>query len=175
MKKLTQLLNLSSDDELFAYITSSFKEKITRWDYFVNWPKVINNVELFEKELNVLNYLIGKDDIEKEAIDLFKEYPNAIKAIPSLLAVREGSIDILIDSKNFEYKHINFNKVDYTLEEIEIIANCLNETGIGELLKNKQIKNLVDYTTGVEVGLDSNGRKNRGGTMMENIVETMGG
>jgi type II restriction enzyme len=171
MKKLTQLLNLSSDDELFAYITSSFKEKITRWDYFVNWPKVIMNVTTFEKELNLLNYLIGKEDIEKEAIELFKQYPNAIKAIPTLLAVREGSIDILIDSKKFEYKHIDFNQLDYTLEEIEVIANCLIETGIGELLKNKQIKNLVDYATGVEVGLDSNGRKNRGGTLMEALVQ----
>jgi type II restriction enzyme len=46
------------------------------------------------------------------------------------------------------------------------------KTGLGDLVKDKKIKNLVDYVTGVEVGLDSNGRKNRGGTMMENIVET---
>jgi type II restriction enzyme len=171
MKKLTRLLNLQSDDALFEYISSTFKEKITRWDYFVNWEKVLRNVTIFEKELNLLNYLIGKEDIEKEAIELFKQYPDAIKAIPTLLAVREGSIDILIESKNFEYMHINFNQKDYTLEEIKVVANCLVETGIGELLKNKQIKNLVDYATGVEVGLDSNGRKNRGGTLMESLVE----
>ena len=43
---------------------------------------------------------------------------------------------------------------------------------MGDLLTNKSIKNLVDYVTGVEVGLDSNGRKNRGGSLMESIVET---
>ena len=46
------------------------------------------------------------------------------------------------------------------------------QSGLGDLVKDKRVKNLVDYVTGVEVGLDSNGRKNRGGTMMENIVET---
>ena len=45
------------------------------------------------------------------------------------------------------------------------------KSGFGELLKDKKIKNLVDYATGVEVGLDSNGRKNRGGSLMELLVE----
>jgi type II restriction enzyme len=71
MNKLCNLLKLKSEDELFVKITQSFKEKITRWDYFVNWEKVIINVKMFEKELNILNYLIGKDNLEKEAFDLF--------------------------------------------------------------------------------------------------------
>ena len=108
MNKLCNLLKLKSEDELFVKITQSFKEKITRWDYFVNWEKVIINVKMFEKELNILNYLIGKDNLEKEAFDLLKKYPDAIKAIPTLLAVREGAIDVLIDSKNFKYKNLNF-------------------------------------------------------------------
>ena len=62
MKKLCNLLNLQNEDLLFDKITQSFKEKITRWDYFVNWEKVIINVKMFEKELNILNYLIGKDN-----------------------------------------------------------------------------------------------------------------
>nr|WP_275542180.1 DpnII family type II restriction endonuclease [Helicobacter sp. 12S02634-8] len=33
------------------------------------------------------------------------------------------------------------------------------------------MSNLVDYATGVETGLDSNARKNRGGHLMENLVE----
>lgn len=35
-----------------------------------------------------------------------------------------------------------------------------------------EVNNLVDYATGVETGLDSNGRKNRGGHLMENLVES---
>lgn len=171
MDKLCKLLKMRSEDELFVKITQSFKEKITRWDYFVNWEKVIINVKMFEKELNILNYLIGKDNLEKEAFDLFKKYPDAIKAIPTLLAVREGAIDVLIDSKNFKYKNLNFFQFEYTDSEINDIVEFVIKTGFGDLILNKQIKNFVDYATGVEVGLDSNGRKNRGGTLMESLVE----
>lgn len=171
MNKLCKLLKLKSDDELFEKITKSFKEKITRWDYFVNWDKVIINVKLFEKELNLLNYLIGKENLEKEAFDLLKKYPEAIKAIPTLLAVREMSVDILIDSKNFKYKHIDFFQKEYSDAEIKDIVEFLIKTGLGKLVSDKSIKNFVDYATGVEVGLDSNGRKNRGGTLMEGLVE----
>lgn len=171
MNKLCSLLNLKSEDELFVKITQSFKEKITRWDYFVNWQKVIINVKMFEKELNILNYLIGKDNLEKEAFDLFKQYPDAIKAIPTLLAVREGVIDVLIDSKDFKYKNLNFFQPEYTDLEIHDIVEFVIKSGFGDLILNGQIKNFVDYATGVEVGLDSNGRKNRGGTLMENLVE----
>ena len=47
----------------------------------------------------------------------------------------------------------------------------MRETGLFDLLENHIISNLIDYATGVETGLDSNGRKNRGGHLMENLVE----
>ncbi len=47
----------------------------------------------------------------------------------------------------------------------------MRETGLFDLLQNHIINNLVDYVTGVETGLDSNGRKNRGGHLMEDLVE----
>lgn len=171
MNKLCKLLNLENEDVLFDKITQSFKEKITRWDYFVNWQKVIINVQLFEKEFNLLNYLIGKSNLQKEAFELIKKYPETIKAIPTLLAVREGVVDILIDAKEFQYKNIDFFQDNFTDDDIRDVVNFIINTGLGELIKNKQIKNFVDYVTGVEVGLDSNGRKNRGGVLMESLVE----
>jgi type II restriction enzyme len=171
MNKLSKLLKLKSDDELFDKITHSFKEKITQWDYFVNWPKVHVNISKIEKELNILNFLIGKDNIELEAYKLIKEYPKVIKAFPTLIAVRENSIDILNDTKNFIYKNYSFNKKTLTDEECKDLASFVVHSGIGDILKDKKVKNLVDYATGVEVGLDSNGRKNRGGTLMESLIE----
>ena len=109
MNKLCKLLNFKNDDELFESITQSFKEKITKWDYFVNWLKVFENIKPIEIELNLLNVLIGKDDIEKEAYLLIKQYPQVVKAFPTLIAVRENSIDILTDTKNFIYK--NYSKL----------------------------------------------------------------
>lgn len=171
MNKLCNLLKLQNEDLLFEKITQSFKEKITKWDYFVNWQKVFGNIEPIEKELNLLNFLIGKEDIETEAYKLIKQYPQVIKAFPTLIAVREKSIDILVDTKNFIYKNYSFKKGELTDQECKDLAYFIMNSGIGEILKDKKVKNLVDYATGVEVGLDSNGRKNRGGTLMENLVE----
>lgn len=170
MKKLCQLLN-KTEDELFNEISSSFKNKITQWSYFINWQKVLQNIEPIEKELNLLNYLIGKKDLHKETVDLLLKYPNTIKAIPLLLAIRDKSLEVLIDTRNFIYREFDFSKKEYSKDEIKAFADFILKSGLGELLKDKKIKNLVDYATGVEVGLDSNGRKNRGGALMENLVE----
>ena len=47
----------------------------------------------------------------------------------------------------------------------------MRKTGLFELLSKHLLNNLYDYVTGVETGLDSNGRKNRGGHQFENLVE----
>lgn len=173
MNKLCQLLNLESDDILFAQITSSFKEKgILLWDYFVNWEKVHKNIKPIEKELNLLNVLIGKEDVESEVYNLIKEYPQVIKAFPFLIAFRDTKVSMLSDVTEFLYKDYDFKHRVITDEDCKDLTAFFMQSGLGDLVKDKRVKNLVDYVTGVEVGLDSNGRKNRGGTMMENIVET---
>lgn len=171
MKKLCQLLDISDDDTLFKYITSTFKEKITQWDYFVNWKKVFENIAPIEKELNLLNVLIGKEDIEGEVFKLIKEYPQVIKAFPTLIAIREQSIDVLIETENFIYKNHSFQHRLLTDGDCKDLTEFMMKSGLGSLFKDKKIKSLVDYATGVEVGLDSNGRKNRGGTLMETLTE----
>src|SRR5690606_38542712 len=126
----------------FELITSSFKEKITQWDYFVNWEKVLANIEPLEKELNLLNSLIGKENIEKEAYALIKEYPQVIKAFPTLIAIRENSIDVLIDSKKFIYQNYSFQNRQLKDAEIKELARFVKLSGIGKLLQDRKIKNL---------------------------------
>lgn len=171
MKPLCKILQLANDDELFTFINSSFKEKITQWDYFVNWEKVLKNIQSIEKELNLLNYLIGKDNLREEAYKLIAEYPNVIKTFPILLAIRENSLMVLVDTKKFLYQKYNFHTGNLTSSEISGYVDFLVNSGIGELIQDRKIKNIVDYVMGVEVGLDSNARKNRGGQLMETLVE----
>ena len=171
MKSLCKFNNVSTDDELFELISTSFKEKITQWNYFVNWKKVLENINPIEKELNLLNFLIGKENIKEEIISLISEYPNVITAFPLLLAIRENSLEVLIDTKKFIYQKFDFTQRDLSQDEILSLAEFLISSGFGDIIKNKRIKNIVDYATGVEVGLDSNGRKNRGGKLMEALVE----
>jgi type II restriction enzyme len=173
MNKLCQLLKLESDDILFTQITSSFKEKgILLWDYFVNWEKVHKNIKPIEKELNLLNVLIGKENIEQEVYELIKEYPQVVKAFPFLIAFRDTKVSMLSDVTEFLYKDYDFKHRVISDEDCADLTTFFMQSGLGSLVRDEKIKNLVDYVTGVEVGLDSNGRKNRGGTMMENIVET---
>ena len=67
--------------------------------------KSITNIEPIEKELNLLNYLIGKQDLYNETVDLLLKYPETIKAIPLLLAIREKSLEVLIDTRKFIYRN----------------------------------------------------------------------
>lgn len=123
-----------------------------------------------------MNYLIGKDNFDDEFRFLLKENPNIVKVIPALV-VRNGSnakkFKILVDYKNKKlvYEDYDFSKKEISDDDIEKYLRFVAETGLKNLITNKKIKNLVDYVIGVEAGLDSNGRKNRGGRAMENIVE----
>lgn len=150
----------------FNHLVSTFRSSIKTWDYFVNWNKVFTNSASFEIALNKLNYLLGKDDLQGEFYRLYESNPDIAKALPVLLAVRENNLEI-------------YNKTSKELESYDFSGEggdvnkyfaFLDKSGLVKLFQRDGIKNLVDYVIGVEVGLDSNGRKNRGGTLMEEIV-----
>lgn len=162
-----KLLNCNNDDEVFNYLIRTLKETIKSWDYFVNWKKVIHNYREAEIALNLLNTLVGKENIEQEALLLLREYPNIIGVVPALLAERETKISLLTTPNNFVAKNFDFSKPMPAEEGLLF----LKQSGFLELVANRNIKSIPDYFIGVEVGLDSNGRKNRSGTSMENLVE----
>lgn len=143
----------------------TFKSSICDYSYYVNFEKIYGNVDSIKVELNIFNSLIGSKNIENDFEQLVAEYPKVLKCIPILLAVR-GSEIYAIDGDG-EYL-FNFKKMNYFVDEYKMF---MRKTGLFDLISNRIINNLVDYVTGVEVGLDSNGRKNRGGHLMENLVE----
>ncbi len=149
----------------FEDIIINLKGSIATYDYYVDFEKVYKNVNQVEMQLNLLNYLIGKQNIEEEFIKLVMEYPNIIEVIPILLAIRTGEIQIIDDEIiSYNFKKMNKNVDDY--------IKLLRESGLLKLLQNRKIKNLIDYVIGVEVGLDTNARKNRMGHLMESVVES---
>ena len=162
------------EEEVFGYFMENIRTSIKTWDYFVNWDKVNNGVEKVKIELNILNSLIGANDLKKEFISLIQEYPKVIRVFPILLAVREDKLEILKDYQNLNLNYdifdFNTNK-DIDEKEAKNYFSFVRRSGLIGLFENKKIKNFVDYVFGAEVGLDSNGRKNRGGTLMENVVE----
>ena len=144
---------------------STMRDSIATWRYYTDFEKVYSNVESIKVELNILNSLIGSRNIESEFKQLLKDYPKTLKVVPILLAKREKEIKITDAEGEFLF---NFNKPNYTIEEY---TKFMRETGLFDLLEKHIINNLVDYVTGVEVGMDTNGRKNRTGDAMEDLVE----
>ena len=143
-----------------------FKSSICDYDYYVDFEKVYGKVDSIKVELNILNSLVGSRNIDADFSKLVIDYPQVLKCIPILLAVR-GREMYAIDGDG-EYL-FNFAKPNYGIEEYRMF---MRKTGLFKLISERIINNLVDYVTGVEVGLDSNGRKNRGGHLMENLVES---
>lgn len=160
-------INCKNEDEVFEYLIANLKETIKSWDYFVNWHKVCKNYHEAEISLNLLNTLIGKPDIEMTAEKLLNAYPNITKIIPALLAERDKKISLLTDKKKFDIARFDFTKPISAKDG----AKFLKESGFLALVSDRTIKSIPDYFLGVEVGLDSNGRKNRSGTSMETLTE----
>lgn len=149
----------------------TFTDSIANYKYYIDFEKVHRNVDLIKVELNILNSLIGSKNIEEDFEKLLRKYPEILKCIPLLLAVRANEIYCQDENGGHLFKfdfakyppnsHVHYEKYKY----------FMRETGLFDLLQNHIINNLFDYATGVETGLDSNGRKNRGGHLMEDVVE----
>lgn len=171
-----KMLNYSSPDDVFNHFMTTLKPSTMVWTYFVNWEKVFESVKEVEVGLNVLNYLIGKADFDREFRFLLKKHPEVAKVLPALV-VRDGGgtkhFKILVDykQKRLVYEDYDFSKATITDADIDNYLRFVTETGFKNLVVSQKIKNLVDYMIGVEAGLDSNARKNRGGIIMESIVE----
>lgn len=149
----------------FSKWLSNFRPSIADFSYYTDFNKVYENVNSMKIELNILNSLIGSKNIELDFENLVSKYPEILKCIPILLAVREKEI---YAGKQGNVDLYSFNFPKNTIDEYKTF---LRETGLFDLLSNHIINNLFDYVTGVETGLDSNGRKNRGGHQMEDLVE----
>ena len=145
---------------------SGFRESIADYGYYINFEKVHRNVDNIKVELNILNSLIGSKNIEQDFENLVNKYPEVLKCIPLLLAVRANEIYAIDSEGEFTY---NFKKPNLSVEQYKVF---MRKTGLFDLMQNHIVNNLVDYVSGVEVGLDSNARKNRGGHLMEDLVES---
>ena len=150
----------------FTTWLATMTDTVADWTYYTDFQKVYSNVDKIKVPLNIFNSLIGSKNIKEDFLKLYAQYPEILTVVPILIAKRLKDIVIVKDPvKDF---YFDFRKQDYTPEEY---AMFLEKSGIFNLLEKHIISNLVDYVTGVEVGMDTNGRKNRTGHSMENIVQ----
>ena len=152
--------------EQFKTFLSQLSETNATLDYFVDFQKAIGNVRKIALKLNQLNYLIGKDNLEDAINDLYEENPKVFEVLDVLIAVHNKNTKTLDNKGKIVSLESYFTSPKSILEYI-----C--ETRLAEVFKNKEITNLVDYVFGIEVGLDTNARKNRGGENMSKAVSLL--
>lgn len=148
----------------FDLFISRLSETNATLDYFTDFEKVIKNTNKIAIKLNQLNYLIGKADLTKAVKELYEENPKVFEVLDILVAVRTK------DKKKTLNANGEFVLLESYFTSLQGVINYIEQTGLAEVFKNKNITNLVDYVFGVEVGLDTNARKNRGGENMAKAV-----
>lgn len=148
----------------FELFISQLSETNATLDYFTDFEKVIKNTNKIAIKLNQLNYLIGKTDLTKAIEELYEENPKVFEVLDILIAVRTK------DKKKTLNANGEFVLLESYFTSLQGVIDYIEQTGLAEVFKNKNITNLVDYVFGVEVGLDTNARKNRGGKNMAKAV-----
>lgn len=148
----------------FDVFMSQLKETNATLGFFTDFSKVSASVDKISVKLNQLNYLLGKEDLQTAVQQVFDENPKAFDVLDILVAVRNRDKKLVLNDKMQPVLlESYFNSVDS-------ICTYIEGTGLGEVLRSKKITNLVDYVFGVEVGLDTNARKNRSGKLMAETV-----
>ena len=152
-------------EQEFNTFMSQLKETNQTLGFFCDFDKISQNVKNIEISLNMLNYLIGKPNIEEAVRDIWQRDKTAFNVMDILIAVRDDGKKKVIDSLGECVLLKNL------FTSAEGVIEFLNETGLTSLFQSNRIKDLVDYVFGIETGLDSNARKNRSGHIMEDTVE----
>lgn len=153
--------------EQFENFITQLKETNTTLGFYCDFDKIQNNVDAISIKLNQLNYLIGQDDMDAAIRNLWNENKSVFNVLEILIAVRAS------DKKKAIMSDGNVRRLNTLFDSVEGVTEYIHGTGLAEVFRNKQIKNLVDYVFGVETGLDTNARKNRSGHLMEGQVATM--
>ena len=148
----------------FNLFMSQLSETNATLESFTDFEKVSRNVAKVEIKLNQLNYLLGKSDLRLAVSELFDENPAAFEVLDILVAVRSDDNKKVLNDSFFPVFVRSY------FADVNGICVFIEKTGLAELFVSNRVTNLVDYVFGVEVGLDTNARKNRGGDIMANAV-----
>lgn len=162
-------LGYSSFDKYFDDFLDTLLTSNHTYEFFVNWKKVYNNLENHVVEISILNSLnkVSENDLKTKFRQILSNYPEVVPILPTILAVRDKKLSIFsVEDKSSIL--IDFSKENFDLDEIFEFSI---KTGLLDLFNN--IDDLYSYLVGTEVGLDTNGRKNRSGHIFEDAVGSL--
>lgn len=151
----------------FNKLMSQLKETNQTLDFFCDFEKISQKVEDIKLSLCMLNSLIGAADLRGSVETIWKRDPKAFSVMDILVAVRTCDKKKIIDSVG------NCVPLESMFTSVDSVLIFLEKTGLGDILQHQKVKDLVDYVFGIETGLDTNARKNRSGSVMENTVSNI--
>lgn len=152
-------------EQEFELFMSQLSETNATLGYWTDFEKVKGNVAGIEIKLNTLNYLLGKQDLRQAVRELWDNDPKVFDVLQILVACRKR------DKKKVVNAGAEFVLLESYLDTFDGVMEFLEGTGLSRIFQDRSVKSLVDYVFGVEVGLDTNARKNRSGDAMEDTVE----
>ncbi len=164
------ILGFKSKEDYVDYFLKTLLETNRTYNFYVDWEKVKRNVTKCVTEISILNALskIESHERKDKLREIIQKYPEVIPIIPLIIAIRDKNIVVLDIGDELFFKEISFVK-KLKNEEIEDIIDFCDKSGIIDLFG--EINDLYAYILGMEVGLDSNARKNRSGKIFEQILE----
>ncbi len=130
---------------------SRFRASISGYDYYIDFDKVVRNVDEIKVELNILNFLIGSRNIEDDFEKIVTKYPATLTCVPLLPAVRGTEIYAQDEEGAFLY---HFKKMNYGVEQYKAF---MRKTGLFDMIANHLVNNLVDYALGIETNFYGGG------------------
>lgn len=165
-------LGTSRISEVLDLFFESIVDTNRSHQFYVDWVKVKNFVEKFKVECHILNSLIGSKNFDADLKEILERYPEILPVIPTLIAVHDLQFKVIQDFEDVDINIINYDFRERRLSraEIDLILDFFKKTGLKNLFQYPVFTNVTDYLLGVEVGMDTNARKNRSGSAMEDML-----
>lgn len=152
------------------------------FNYYVDWTN-IDGYQEFQIEIHALDILIRCSDelFYEHFSELLTKLPSVILLFPYLFGLAKNEREKLHKNKESliliqeeldknDFLEFNFSRSairDFKRDEISKYYDFFVQMGLKHLYQNIIEKSTLDYIAGVLVGMDSNGRKNRGGKVFE--------
>ena len=148
----------------FDNFMSQLAETNATLDFYSDFKKIRKNVNDIAISLNMLNFLLGKEDLKEAVQSLWDRDKKVFDVLDILIATRRK------DKKKFIDNDGKIMEINSLFKSVDGVLKFLNETGLAEVFKRSDVHDLVDYVFGVETGLDTNARKNRSGDITELLL-----
>lgn len=133
-------------------------------EWYVDFNKVRKNLSEYQKPIQQLQAVLNLPNLENNLFLLASKDFVFLKLLFLLIGQRWDKLEVVQDWQ------INANQT-LTPRKWKQIFLFLTQAGLIKVLTDQTINHVFDYLFGIEVGLDSNARKNRTGKIMETKVQ----